>query len=68
MLGSLSDRSHHPSHEIPRTIERGGKTATGIRVPVEVVTALGSSRKPAVRVTIRRHSYRTTVHPGAASS
>jgi hypothetical protein len=28
-----------------------GKTATGIEVPPEVVAALGSSRKPPVRVT-----------------
>lgn len=38
-----------------------GKSATGIRVPEEVVTALGSSRKPAVTVTIGAHSYRSTV-------
>ena len=38
-----------------------GKTATGIRVPEEVVTSLGSSRKPAVRVTIGSHTYRSTI-------
>ena len=42
-------------------VELGGKTATGIVVPPEVVAGLGSSRKPAVRVTINGHSYRTTV-------
>jgi hypothetical protein len=30
-------------------------------VPAEVVAALGSSRKPAVRVTINDHTYRSTV-------
>ncbi|KAA9159758.1 DUF1905 domain-containing protein [Amycolatopsis acidicola] len=37
-----------------------GKTATGIPVPDEVVASLGS-RRPAVRVTINGHSYRSTV-------
>jgi len=39
----------------------GGKTATGIRVPPEVVAALGPSRRPAVRVTISGYTYRSTV-------
>ena len=43
------------------TLEPGGKTATGIRVPEQVVNGLGSGRKPAVRVTIRGHSYPSTV-------
>lgn len=33
-------------------VELGGKTATGLRVPGDVVAALGSGRKPAVVVTI----------------
>jgi hypothetical protein len=45
------------------TVELGGKTATGIRVPEEVVAALGQSKRPPVRVTIRGHAYRTTVAP-----
>ena len=43
------------------TIELGGKTATGIPVPAEVIAALGSSKRPAVRVTIGGHTYRSTV-------
>ncbi|MEA2193763.1 MAG: hypothetical protein QOG42_197 [Solirubrobacteraceae bacterium] len=43
------------------TLELGGKTATGIHVPDDVVAALGSSRRPPVRVTLGRHTYRTTV-------
>ena len=43
------------------TLQSNGKTATGIRVPPEVVTALGSSKKPAVRVTIAGHTYRSTI-------
>ena len=42
-------------------VELGGKTATGIRVPPEVVEALGSSKKPAVRVTINGYTYRSTI-------
>ncbi|MDF2835851.1 MAG: hypothetical protein K0Q63_1491 [Paenibacillus sp.] len=43
------------------TIELGGKTATGFGVPSEVVEALGSGKKPAVKVTIGEHTYRSTV-------
>ena len=39
----------------------GGKPATGIRVPPDVVAGLGSGKKPAVRVTIGSHTYRSTV-------
>ena len=42
-------------------LELGGKTATGIRVPAEVVEALGKGKRPAVRVTINGHTYRNTV-------
>lgn len=43
------------------TIKAAGKTATGIEVPEKVVLALGSSRRPAVRVTINGYTYRSTV-------
>ena len=43
------------------TVELGGKTATGLEVPAEVVDALGAGKKPAVTVTIGGHSYRSTV-------
>ncbi|HEV8653240.1 MAG TPA: YdeI/OmpD-associated family protein [Actinomycetes bacterium] len=43
------------------TIQQGGKTATGIQVPEEVVEALGSGKRPAVRVTINGYTYRSTV-------
>jgi hypothetical protein len=43
------------------TIELAGKTATGIEVPAAVVAKLGSSKKPAVRVTIKGYTYRSTV-------
>ncbi len=43
------------------SVQRGGKTATGLLVPGQVISALGSGRRPPVRVTIGEHTYRTTV-------
>jgi hypothetical protein len=43
------------------TILSAGKTAAGIEVPPEVVDALGSGRKPPVRVTINGYTYRSSV-------
>ena len=43
------------------TIEQSGKTATGIRVPEEIVEALAAGKRPAVRVTINGFTYRSTV-------
>ena len=45
------------------TVLLNGKTATGIRVPPNVVAGLGSSKRPAVRATIKGHTYRSTVAP-----
>jgi hypothetical protein len=36
------------------------KTATGIRVPAEIITSFGSGKRPKLRVTIGDHTYRTT--------
>lgn len=43
------------------TILQGDKTATGIRVPDEVVEALGAGKRPKVLVTIRGYTYRNSV-------
>jgi hypothetical protein len=43
------------------TLESNGKTATGIRVPEDVVASLGAGKRPPVRVTIKGHTYRSTV-------
>src|SRR5512146_1110018 len=43
------------------TILQTGKTAAGFEVPPEVVEALGSGKRPKVRVTIGDHTYRNTV-------
>lgn len=42
-------------------VQLGGKTATGIPVPEDVVASLGSSKRPSVRVTINDYTYRSTV-------
>ena len=42
-------------------IEQGDKTATGIRIPPEVVEALGKGKRPPVRITIGDYTYRSTV-------
>ena len=49
--------------EFRTTVELGGKTATGLRVPDEVVAALGGGKRPAVTVTVGGHTYRTTIAP-----
>jgi hypothetical protein len=43
------------------TILKGDKTATGIRIPDEIVAALGAGKRPPVRVTINGFTYRSTV-------
>jgi hypothetical protein len=43
------------------TIELGGKTATGLEVPPQIVADLGGRKRPAVRVTINGYTYRSTV-------
>jgi len=43
------------------TVELGGKTATGMRVPDDVIEGLGSHKRPPVRVTINGYTYRSTV-------
>jgi hypothetical protein len=49
--------------KIRTTLLQHGKTATGFEVPADVVAALGSGKRPAVRVTIGEHTYRSTVAP-----
>lgn len=43
------------------SLVQSDKTATGFRVPDEVVAALGSGRRPKVLVTINGYTYRNTV-------
>jgi hypothetical protein len=43
------------------TILQGDKTATGIRVPDEIVEALGAGKRPAVTITIKGYTYRSSI-------
>ena len=57
---------------IRATIQLHGKTATGIELPGDVVTALGDGKRPRVKVTHQRlhlpehrgHDGRAVPHPG----
>ena len=49
--------------EFRTTVTLGGKTATGLQVSDEVVTALGAGKRPPVVVTVGGHTYRSTVAP-----
>ena len=51
------------SLEFRTRIELGGKTATGFEVPERVVEALGTHKRPPVKVVINGHTYRSTVAP-----
>jgi hypothetical protein len=42
-------------------IQLAGKTATGIQIPAEVVDGLAAGKKPPILVTIKGHTYRSTV-------
>ena len=43
------------------TILQGDKTATGIRIPDEIVEALGSGKRPPITVTINGYTYRSSI-------
>lgn len=43
------------------TLQLHGKTATGIEVPAEIITALGQGKRPKVTVTVNGYSYPITV-------
>ena len=43
------------------TLQLDGRTATGIEVPDDVVTALGAGKRPPVSVTINGFSFDTTL-------
>lgn len=43
------------------TLLQAGKTATGIKIPDEIIEKLGAGKKPAIKVTINNFTYRSTV-------
>lgn len=42
-------------------VQAAGKQATGIEVPPAVIDELGGGKRPAVRVSLNGHEYRTTI-------
>lgn len=44
-----------------KLLQAEGMKATGIEVPEKIVTALGTSKRPPVKVTINGYTYRSTV-------
>ena len=43
------------------TILKTGKNTAGIEVPEEIIEKLGSSKRPLVRVTLKKYTYRSAV-------
>ena len=43
------------------TLLTAGKTATGIKIPEEIIEKLGGGKKPLVKVTINKFTYRSAV-------
>ncbi len=43
------------------TILKFGKNNTGIEVPAEVIEKLGAGKRPLVRVTVKKYTYRSAV-------
>lgn len=44
-------------------LQAEGKNATGLRIPAEVIAALGGQKRPQVRVSLNEYTYRSTVAP-----
>jgi antitoxin component of MazEF toxin-antitoxin module len=49
--------------KIRAMIEGTGQAAAGMHIPESVVEALGSTKRPAVRVTINGYTYRSSIAP-----
>jgi hypothetical protein len=51
----------NPKATFKTTLLQAGKTATGIKIPPEIIERLGAGKKPPVKVTINGFTYRSTV-------
>jgi hypothetical protein len=47
--------------QFPATITASGKNTTGIPVPADIVEALGSGKRPKVKVTLNEYTYRSSI-------
>src|SRR2546426_2902193 len=61
MITALLHRPRRNGMRFHTTILQAGGTATGIRIPDEIVESLGAGKRPPVRVTINGYTYRNTV-------
>src|ERR1043166_934178 len=60
---SFRSAQEHASMRFHTRLLQSGKSATGLQVPPEVVEQLGAGKRPAVSVTLRGHTYRSTIAP-----
>jgi Bacteriocin-protection, YdeI or OmpD-Associated/Domain of unknown function (DUF1905) len=60
-MGTATRLHAHTNMKLRATILGHGKTAAGIEIPAKIVASLGESRRPAVRVTIAGHTYRSSI-------
>ena len=60
-LDTMAGNMGRPQMRFRTKILRGGKTATGIRVPDEIVEALSKGRRPPVKITINGFTYRNMI-------
>lgn len=51
----------NPKATFKTTLLQGAKTATGIKIPPEIIETLGTGKKPPIKVTINGFTYRSTV-------
>ena len=51
----------NPKATFKTTLLQAGKTATGIKIPPEIIETLGAGKKPPIKVTINGFTYRSTV-------
>jgi hypothetical protein len=50
-----------PNTFVTKILKGSTKNVTGIVVPPEIVAALGTSKRPAVKVTLKGHTYTSTI-------
>jgi hypothetical protein len=58
---SVDDTRNSTPITFHTTILQTGQNTTGIQVPEEIIEKLGSSKRPLVRVTIKKYTYRSAV-------
>jgi hypothetical protein len=57
----IMSANSNPKATFKTVLLQSGKTATGIKIPPEIIEKLGAGKKPPVKVTINGFTYRSTV-------